>query len=506
LWDLDWKEAEGRGREGEGGQRWRMVLQGEEVLVVGDGAKGSAVWLDVLTGEVTAAVADLGLSPSSPPSSLLFFPLDLSSFSSSSSLPPSARLLLIDASDAASHRGRFLDKGSCSLSEEEGEGGKEDGPANVSKPIYYHTLSTPSSGGAFLQTFRLIIPASSPASPSWPFVSSPIGAAALPSESERVVALSYPDARETSTTPTSLPLGDGALLLRYLNPHLLALASTASLPPSPLTFSTVNSTSEGGKEERKERVSTVYVTVMDTVAGRVLHRVSHFHAQGPVKMRMFENWLVYSYWNCRAQRTEVGSITFYDGFIDKKGMGIMTTPEFKARVSSLDGDLPPVALQQTFVFPHPILALGSTLTARGITTKALLVGYEPGQVLLLDRRFLDPRRPTLPPSKAEKAEGLPPYSAHLPLLPSHVLTYNHILHNLHTLHTSPSSLESTTLLLGLGDLDLFFTRLHPSSKPFDLLPETFNHVLVSVVLVVSVVGVWFMGRAAQAKTLREAWA
>jgi len=165
-----------------------------------------------------------------------------------------------------------------------------------------------------------------------------------------------------------------------------------------------------------------------------------------------------------------------------------------------------VALQQTFVFPHPILALGSTLTARGITTKALLVGYEPGQVLLLDRRFLDPRRPTLPPSKAEKAEGLPPYSAHLPLLPPHVLTYNHTLHNLHTLHTSPSSLESTTLLLGLGDLDLFFTRLHPSSKPFDLLPETFNHVLVSVVLVVSVVGVWFMGRAAQAKTLREAWA
>lgn len=192
------------------------------------------------------------------------------------------------------------------MSEEEGEGGKEDGPANVSKPIYYHTLSTPSSGGAFLQTFRLIIPASSPASPSWPFVSSPIGAAALPSESERVVALSYPDARETSTTPTSLPLGDGALLLRYLNPHLLALASTASLPPSPLTFSTVNSTSEGGKEERKERVSTVYVTVMDTVAGRVLHRVSHFHAQGPVKMRMFENWLVYSYWNCRVGRRKGG--------------------------------------------------------------------------------------------------------------------------------------------------------------------------------------------------------
>ena len=27
-----------------------MVLQGEDVLVVGGGGKGSAVWLDVLTG------------------------------------------------------------------------------------------------------------------------------------------------------------------------------------------------------------------------------------------------------------------------------------------------------------------------------------------------------------------------------------------------------------------------------------------------------------------------
>jgi hypothetical protein len=137
----------------------------------------------------------------------------------------------------------------------------------------------------------------------------------------------------------------------------------------------------------------------------------------------------------------------------------------------------------------------------------LLVGFEPGQILLLDRRLLDPRRPTaLPLSKAEKAEGLLPYAPHLPVLPPHVVTYNHTLHGLHSLYTAPSSLESTTLLLGVGDLDLYFTRLYPSHKPFDLLPDTFNHVLVSLVLLISVVGVGFLGKAAQAKALREAWA
>jgi len=48
LWTHD-LEGEGEGGREEG-QKWRMVLQGEEVLVVGDGGKGSAVWLDLLTG------------------------------------------------------------------------------------------------------------------------------------------------------------------------------------------------------------------------------------------------------------------------------------------------------------------------------------------------------------------------------------------------------------------------------------------------------------------------
>lgn len=124
-----------------------------------------------------------------------------------------------------------------------------------------------------------------------------------------MVSTAYPDVRETMTAPSSHPLGDGALLLKYLNPYLVALASTASLPPSPPPASLNVTRDEGSQEGRRQggdeggkEVSTLYVTLMDTVSGRVLYRVSHFHVQGPVRMRLVENWLIYSYWNCKVGR------------------------------------------------------------------------------------------------------------------------------------------------------------------------------------------------------------
>jgi hypothetical protein len=52
-------------------------------------------------------------------------------------------------------------------------------------------------------------------------------------------------------------------------------------------------------------VPTLYITLMDTVSCRVLHRTTHFHAMAPVSLLLVENWVLYSYWNTRAQRTEV---------------------------------------------------------------------------------------------------------------------------------------------------------------------------------------------------------
>jgi hypothetical protein len=52
----------------------------------------------------------------------------------------------------------------------------------------------------------------------------------------------------------------------------------------------------------------------------------------------------------------------------------------------------PVVLQKTFVFPEGIKAMVTTQSKRGITNKHLVLGLTSDQLLLLDRRMLDPRR------------------------------------------------------------------------------------------------------------------
>ena len=52
----------------------------------------------------------------------------------------------------------------------------------------------------------------------------------------------------------------------------------------------------------------------------------------------------------------------------------------------------PVVLQKTFVFPEGIKAMVTTQSKRGITNKHLVLGLVSDQLLLLDRRMLDPRR------------------------------------------------------------------------------------------------------------------
>jgi len=45
LWTRDLPSVEGRE-----GARWRMVQQGDEVLLVGEGGEALAIWLDIATG------------------------------------------------------------------------------------------------------------------------------------------------------------------------------------------------------------------------------------------------------------------------------------------------------------------------------------------------------------------------------------------------------------------------------------------------------------------------
>ena len=132
--------------------------------------------------------------------------------------------------------------------------------------------------------------------------------------------------------------------------------------------------------------------------------------------------------------------------IDTYGLNPFKVPEQQATFSSFTAPAP-VVMQRTFVFPRAITSLAVTVTARGITSKNLLIGLESGQVASLHRRFIDPRRPNGKPSKTEMMEGLMTYSPYLPIIPFAMVTVNGSVMGLEDIHATSAVIESTSLVL-----------------------------------------------------------
>jgi hypothetical protein len=50
-----------------------------------------------------------------------------------------------------------------------------------------------------------------------------------------------------------------------------------------------------------------------------------------------ENWVIYSYWNQKHKRTELGSIALFEMAIEKYGLNPYTRPEIAEEFSSYAG-------------------------------------------------------------------------------------------------------------------------------------------------------------------------
>ena len=84
-------------------------------------------------------------------------------------------------------------------------------------------------------------------------------------------------------------LGDRAVLYKYVNPNLVAV----------LTFDPESST------------LTIYM--VDAVSGQVVHQSRITKVKPPFHSVHCENWLVYTYWNEKNRRTELGVIELFEG-------------------------------------------------------------------------------------------------------------------------------------------------------------------------------------------------
>ncbi|KAK1550630.1 hypothetical protein Q3G72_022239 [Acer saccharum] len=312
----------------------------------------------------------------------------------------------------------------------------------------------------------------------------------FPSESEKIIATVTRKPNEVVHTQAKVSV-DQDVMYKYISKNLLFVATV-----SPKASGTI------GSVDPEE--SSLVAYLIDTVSGRILHRMTHHGAQGPVHAVFSENWVVYHYFNLRAHRYEMSVIEIYDqSRAENKDVLklILGKHNLTAPVSSYSRP-EVVTKSQSYYFTHSVKAIAVTLTAKGITSKQLLIGTIGDQVLALDKRFLDPRR-SINPTQAEKEEGIIPLTDALPIMPQSYITHSLKVEGLRGIITVPAKLESTTLVFSYG-VDLFFTRLAPS-RTYDSLTEDFSYALLLITIVALVAAIFVTWVLSEKKELREKW-
>ncbi|CAO3567054.1 unnamed protein product [Mortierella alpina] len=277
-------------------------------------------------------------------------------------------------------------------------------------------------------------------------------------------------------------LGDRGVLYKYQNPNYA-------------TVLTLNRKPANGEAP----YLTVYL--VDIVKGSILYQATHENVglDQPILATQYENNVVYTFWSEGETSTSA------------KGFQAVALELFESKnrnqrsksdtFSSFAGERPDV-IAQSFPFPHVATAIGVTSTKAGISSKDILFGLSRQSIMAINKRLLDPRRPTSAPTALEKEEMLYPY-APLPEDPRMFLSYHRDVAGIKKIATSPTLLESTTVVVAYGQ-DVFVTK-HAPSKTFDILNEDFSKSQLMLTMAVLVVILVVTAPMMEKKMLRELW-
>ncbi|EEF45897.1 catalytic, putative [Ricinus communis] len=312
----------------------------------------------------------------------------------------------------------------------------------------------------------------------------------FPLESEKIITTVTRKANEVVHTQAKV-IADQDVMYKYISKNLLFVV-------------TVTPKAIGGIGTATPEESWLVAYLIDTVTGRILHRMTHHGANGPVHAVFSENWVVYHYFNLRAHRYEMSVIEIYDqSRADNKDVWKLLLGKHNLTSPISSYSRPEVITKsQSYFFTHSVKAIAVTSTTKGITSKQLLLGTIGDQVLALDKRFLDPRR-SINPTQAEKEEGILPLTDSLPIMPQSYVTHALQVEGLRGIITVPAKLESTTLVFAYG-VDLFFTRIAPS-RTYDSLTEDFSYALLLLTIVALVVAIFATWILSEKKELRDKW-
>mmetsp|Transcript_16375 Transcript_16375/g.15694 ORF Transcript_16375/g.15694 Transcript_16375/m.15694 type:complete len:1227 (-) Transcript_16375:96-3776(-) len=315
-----------------------------------------------------------------------------------------------------------------------------------------------------------------------------------------LASVSYPNFDDIMDSRYSV-LGDNSILMKYVNPHAVLIAYF-----SPKEGDTVSSSTS------RDIGRPLYAALVDIISSKILYRILLSEtAAEPVHTLLVENHFIVTYWNTNAKRTELCSSALYEGMVDVFGLSPLSSfsaipqQQRDANLSAFSSPNP-LGIQRTYIIPRKVTSLHHTITSRGMAHKNILLGLAGGQLFSLDHRMIHPRRPLADPTLAEKEEGLFQYNPFIHIMPQQALTQDSRVAGeaVHVL-TASVRLESTSLVLVFGGLDIFFTRASPS-QGFDVLASDFNHPLLIFLLLILAIAVLGLRNIHNSKTLKQSWA
>ncbi|XP_006654166.1 ER membrane protein complex subunit 1 [Oryza brachyantha] len=312
----------------------------------------------------------------------------------------------------------------------------------------------------------------------------------FPSDTERIAISETRKMNEVVHAQAKI-IADQDVMYKYLSKNLIFVAT---LSPK--------AAGEIGSAAPEEAWLVAYL--IDAVTGRILHRVTHHGAQGPVHAVVSENWVVYHYFNLRAHRFEMAVIEIYDqSRADNKDVMKLILGKHNLSAPITSYTRPEVMVKsQSYFFTFSVKTIAVTQTAKGITNKQLLIGTIGDQVLALDKRFVDPRR-SVNPTQQEKEEGIIPLTDALSIIPTSYVTHSLQVEALRGIVSIPSKLESTTLIFTYG-VDLFYTQLAPS-RTYDSLTDEFSYALLLITIVALIAAIVVTWIWSEKKELRDKW-
>jgi len=318
----------------------------------------------------------------------------------------------------------------------------------------------------------------------------------LGSLGEQILATASPAHMEWGHAPVHIK-GDASILYKYINKNMIAVAS---------------------ESVGDDNATSLNLYTLDAVTGHVLHMTHVKGGVGPVSLVVCDNWITMHYHNPKRTRYEILVVEFFQAKTDDGPWDILFGGKALNLTKSGHHMDTPVSLQQTYIFPAAVSAMGVTATLQGITPRSLIMALTSDQVFRLSKDLvLNPRRPhdkdkrslssdtyKVPAQFTPTAdEPLALYAPMVPIRPTDVISYHQAVSQVRGIVSTPTSLESTSLVFCYG-LDLFFSPVQ-SAKAYDVLSPGFNYITVFGAVACVVTGLTGSTMIGKHRNLQERW-